>query len=69
MHFSDSFVSFFNAGALHYKARSIAERVNAHLKDTHGSRQIWGRGNEKVMAHLMFGILVITNEELLRLIT
>jgi len=52
-----------------YKARSSAERVNAHLKDNHGGRQIWVRGNEKVMAHLMFGILVITSEQLLRLIT
>ena len=52
-----------------YKARSSAERVNAHLKDHHGGRQIWVRGNEKVMAHLMFGILVITSEQLLRLIT
>lgn len=52
-----------------YKARSSAERVNAHLKDNHGGRQIWVRGNGKVMAHLMFGILVITGEQLLRLIT
>ena len=51
-----------------YKARSSAERVNAHLKDHHGGRQIWVRGNEKVMTHLMFGILVITSEQLLRLI-
>jgi len=55
--------------AQRYKARSSAERVNAHLKDNHGGRQIWVRGNEKVMAHLMFGILVITSEQLLRLIT
>lgn len=55
--------------ARRYKARSSAERVNAHLKDHHGGRQIWVRGNEKVMAHLMFGILVITSEQLLRLIT
>ena len=52
-----------------YKARSSAERVNAHLKDSHGGRQVWVRGNEKVMAHLMFGIIVITSEQLLRLIT
>jgi hypothetical protein len=55
--------------AQRYKARSSAERVNAHLKDHHGGRHIWVRGNEKVMAHLMFGILVITSEQLLRLIT
>lgn len=52
-----------------YKFRSSAERVNAHLKDSHGGRQVWVRGNGKVMAHLMFGIIVITSEQLLRLIT
>lgn len=55
--------------ALRYKARSSAERVNAHLKDNHGGRQVWVRGNEKVMTHLMFGIIVITSEQLLRFIT
>lgn len=55
--------------AKRYKARSSAERVNGHLKDREGGRQVWVRGNEKVMAHLMFGILVITSEQLLPLIT
>jgi hypothetical protein len=55
--------------AQRYKARSSAERVNAHLKDNHGGRQVWVRGSEKVMTHLMFGIIVITSEQLLRLIT
>ena len=55
--------------ALRYKARSSAERVNGHLKDSHGGRQVWVRGADKVMAHLMFGIIVITSEQLLRLIT
>jgi hypothetical protein len=55
--------------ALRYKARSSAERINAHLKDSHGGRQVWVRGNEKVMTHLMFGIIVIASEQLLRLIT
>lgn len=55
--------------AIRYKARSSAERVNAHLKDHHGGRQVWVRGNEKVMTHLMFGIIVVTSEQLLRLIT
>lgn len=55
--------------ALRYQARSSAERVNGHLKDSHGGRQVWVRGADKVMAHLMFGIIVITCEQLLRLIT
>lgn len=62
-------INFAPHEALRYKARSSAERVNAHLKDSHGGRQVWVRGSEKVMTHLMFGIIVITSEQLLRLIT
>lgn len=62
-------VNFAPHEAQRYKARSSAERVNAHLKDNHGGRQVWVRGSEKVMTHLMFGIIVITSEQLLRLIT
>ena len=45
---------------MRYKESSSAERLNAHLKDHHGGRQVWVRGSEKVMAHLMFGIIVIS---------
>lgn len=62
-------INFAPHEALRYKARSSAERVNAHLKDSHGGRHVWVRGSEKVMAHLMFGIVVITAEQLLRLVT
>ena len=51
-----------------YKARSQAERVNGHLKDHHGGRQIWVRGASKVYSHLMFGVLVIAAEQILRLL-
>jgi hypothetical protein len=51
-----------------YKARTQAERVNSQLKDHYGGRQIWVRGHAKVYAHLMFGLLVITAEQLLRLL-
>ncbi len=55
--------------ARRYKERSSAERLNAHLKDHHGGRQVWVRGHDRVKTHLMFGIIVITSEQLLRLIT
>ncbi|SES83041.1 transposase [Thorsellia anophelis] len=55
--------------AIKYKARSGVERVNAHLKDFHGGRNIWVKGAEKVMTHLMFGVLVITVEQTLRFAT
>ena len=51
-----------------YKARSQAERVNSLLKDNHGGRHVRVRGAPKVYTHLMFGILVIAAEQLLRLL-
>ena len=54
--------------AEHYKARSAAERSNSHLKDNHGGRTVRVRGAAKVMSHLMFGIVVMTAEALIRLL-
>ncbi|MBP6581967.1 MAG: transposase [Chromatiaceae bacterium] len=54
--------------AQRYKARSQAERVNSLLKDNHGGRHVRVRGAPKVYTHLMFGILVIAAEQLLRLL-
>lgn len=54
--------------AQHYKARSGAERFNSDLKDNHGGRTVRVRGPAKVMTHLMFGVLVMTAESLIRLV-
>jgi Transposase domain (DUF772)/Transposase DDE domain len=54
--------------ARRYRARSSAERVNSDLKDNHGGRSLRVRGAAKVMTHLMFGVLVISTEALLRLV-
>ena len=51
-----------------YKERTNAERVNARLKDEFGGRMIRVRGYAKVMAHLMFGILALTADQLMRLV-
>lgn len=51
-----------------YKTRTQAERVNSQLKDHYGGRQIWVRGHAKVYAHLMFGVLAIAAEQILRLL-
>ena len=51
-----------------YAERSTAERVNAGLKDNHGGRTVRVRGADKVMCHLMFGVLTWTALQLLRLI-
>jgi len=55
--------------AQRYKERSTAERVNARLKDEFGARRVNVRGHAKVMAHLMFGVLALTADQLLRWVT
>jgi len=52
-----------------YNERSAAERVNSHLKDDFGGRYVRVRGHAKVFCHLMFGVLALSIEQLLRLIT
>ena len=62
-------IEFSPSEAQRYKERSQAERTNARLKDDYGGRHIRVRGHAKVMAHLMFGILALTVDQLLRLLT
>ena len=50
-----------------YKERTMSERVNARIKDEFGGRHIRVRGAAKVMAHLMFGVVALTVDQLLRL--
>lgn len=52
-----------------FKERTSVERVNARIKDDFGGRTIRVRGAVKVMAHLMFGVLALTVEQLMRLTT
>ena len=47
--------------------RSTVERVNSSLKDTYGGRTVRVRGHAKVFCHLMFGVLAMTVEQLIRL--
>lgn len=54
---------------IRYNKRSSAERVNSNLKDNFGGRTVRVRGHEKVFCHLMFGILALTAQQLLHLIT
>lgn len=54
---------------LRYRERTTVERVNARLKDEFGGRSVRVRGNVKVMCHLMFGILALAADQILRLIT
>ncbi len=51
-----------------YAERSSVERVNSYLKDNYGGRNIRVKGPEKVMTHLMFGLVVITATQMFRLL-
>jgi len=55
------------AQAERFKNRTMVERVFGRLKDEFGAGQFRVRGAKKVMAHLMFGVLALTVDQLLRL--
>ena len=52
-----------------YDERTAAERVNGNLKDNYGACDVRVRGHDKVFCHLMFGILALTIEQLMRFVT
>jgi len=52
-----------------YNERTTVERVNARLKDEFGGRTVRVRGPAKVMCHLMFGIVALAVDQILRLVT
>jgi len=54
---------------IRFKERSASERVNGALKDSYGGRFVRVRGHGKVLCHLMFGILALAVEQLMRLVT
>lgn len=49
-----------------FAERTTVERVYSRLKDEFGGRFVRVRGCAKVMAHLMFGVLALTADQLLR---
>ena len=55
------------AQKVRFRERTSAERVNARLKDEFGASHIYVRGGKKVAAHLMFAVLALTIDQLLRL--
>ncbi len=60
-------IEFSPAEAIRYNERTAAERSNARLKDEFGGQTIRVKGDTKVMAHLMFGILALSADQLMRL--
>lgn len=49
-----------------FRERTMVERVFSRLKDEFGGHFVRVRGWAKVMAHLMFGILALTADQILR---
>lgn len=55
------------ADAIRYNERTVAERANGRLKDEFGARHVYVQGPTKVMSHLMFGVLALSADQLIRL--
>jgi hypothetical protein len=55
--------------AARYNERTAAERFNSRIKEEFGARNIMVRGSQKVMMHLMFGVLALFADQLLKLAT
>jgi hypothetical protein len=55
------------ADAIRYNERTVAERSNARLKDEFGGSTVRVKGSAKVMEHLMFGVLALSADQLMRL--
>jgi Transposase domain (DUF772)/Transposase DDE domain len=60
-------IEFAPAEAIRYNERTAAERSNARLKDEFGGNHLRVRGGFKVMGHLMFGVLALSADQLMRL--
>lgn len=50
-----------------YEKRTVVERSFSRLKEEFGARFVKVRGHAKVLTHLMFGILVLAADQLLRI--
>lgn len=53
--------------AIRYRERTTAERSNARLKDEFDTSHLRVKGAIKVMSHLMFGVLALFADQLMRL--
>jgi hypothetical protein len=62
-------INFKNPADTRYNERSNVERVNGRLKDEFGGKMVRVRGYAKVMTHLMFGIIALTSDQLIRFVT
>jgi hypothetical protein len=54
--------------SVRYRERSVAERFNSRLKEDFGAGNVMVRGAKKVRLHLMFGVIALFADQLLKLI-
>lgn len=62
-------INFKTPADVRYNERSNVERVNGRLKDEFGGKTVRVRGYAKVITHLMFGIIALTADQLMRFVT
>ena len=60
---------FSPAQEVRFRERTTVERVNARLKDEFGGREVRVRGYRKVATHLMFAVLALTADQILKLVS
>jgi hypothetical protein len=53
--------------AIRHSERTAAERSNARRKDESGGNHLMAKGAPKVMSHRMFGALILSADQLMRL--
>ncbi len=56
------------AEAVRYNERSSVERFNGRLKEEFGGRNVMVREHKKVKLHLMFGVIALFADQLMKLI-
>jgi len=54
--------------AARYKERTASERFNSRMKEEFGARNVRVRGAQKVRLHLMFGVIALFADQLIKLI-
>lgn len=57
-------IGIVDATTRRYFVRPGIERVFSHLHESHGGKFVRVRGNKKVFLHLMFGLIVVTAEQI-----
>ncbi len=52
-----------------YKERTVVERFNGRIKEEFGARNVMVRGAQKVKLHLMFGVVALFADQLMKLVS